>query len=143
MKAAQVSDYVSFARDLVAAVPDRHISFEVFSDAIPEMVAQARVISAWGANVYAKLPVTTTRSEPLFEAVRALSHDGIKVNLTAICSPDQVRTCLRVGICRASRRCRRRLSADHARRHRAGTLDDECRDYLGVDPRGLQRGRGG
>jgi transaldolase len=89
MKAAKVSDYVSFARDLVAAVPDRHISFEVFSDDIPEMVAQARVISAWGANVYAKLPVTTTRSEPLFEAVRALSHEGIKVNLTAVCSPDQ------------------------------------------------------
>ena len=89
MKAAQVSDYVSFAHGLVAAVPDRHISFEVFSDDIPEMVAQARVISAWGANVYAKLPVTTTRSEPLFEAVRALSHDGIKVNLTAVCSPDQ------------------------------------------------------
>jgi transaldolase len=60
MKAAQVSDYVSFARDLVAAVPDRHISFEVFSEDIAEMVAQARVISAWGANVYAKLPVTTT-----------------------------------------------------------------------------------
>jgi transaldolase len=89
MKAAQVSDYVSFARDLVAAVPDRHISFEVFSDDIPEMVAQARVISAWGASVYAKLPVTTTRGEPLFEAVRALSHDGIKVNLTAVFTAEQ------------------------------------------------------
>lgn len=89
MKAAQVSDYEPYARDLVAAVPDRHISFEVFSDDIPEMVAQARVISAWGANVYAKLPVTTTRGEPLFKAVRALSHDGIKVNLTAIFSAEQ------------------------------------------------------
>ncbi len=56
MKAAKVSDYRSYARDLVEAVPDRHISFEVFSDDIAEMVAQARVISAWGANVYAKLP---------------------------------------------------------------------------------------
>jgi transaldolase len=93
MKAAQVSDYVNpIARDLVAAVPDRHISFEVFSDDIPEMVAQARVISAWGANVYAKLPVTTTRGEPLFKAVRALSHDGIKVNLTAVFTAEQART---------------------------------------------------
>ena len=42
LKKAGVSDYEAYARDLVAAVPDRHISFEVFSDDIPEMVAQAR-----------------------------------------------------------------------------------------------------
>ncbi len=77
-------------RDLVAAVPDRHISFEVFSDDIPEMVAQARVITAWGKNVYVKLPVTTTRGEPLFEAVRALSRDGVKINMTAIFAAEQV-----------------------------------------------------
>lgn len=90
LKKAGVSDYESYARELVAAVPDRHISFEVFSDEIPEMVAQARVITTWGDNVYVKLPVTTTRSEPLFEAVRTLSHEGVKVNMTAIFTPDQV-----------------------------------------------------
>ncbi len=90
MKAAQVSDYASYARDLIAAVPDRHISFEVFSDDVPEMVGQARVISRWGRNVYVKLPVTTTRGEPLFKAVRALSQDGIKVNLTAVFTAEQV-----------------------------------------------------
>ena len=73
MRAAGVSDYSSYARELVEAIPDRHISFEVFSDDIDEMVAQARVISGWGANVHVKLPVTTTRGEPLFSAVHALS----------------------------------------------------------------------
>jgi hypothetical protein len=34
MKAAQVSDYVSDAWELVAAVPNHHISFEMFSDDI-------------------------------------------------------------------------------------------------------------
>jgi transaldolase len=90
LKKAGVSDYEVYARDLVAAVPDRHISFEVFSDEIPEMVAQARVITAWGDNVYVKLPVTNTRGEPLFEAVRSLSHDGVKINMTAIFTGDQV-----------------------------------------------------
>ncbi len=90
LKKAGVSDYEGYARDLVAAVPDRHISFEVFSDEIPEMVAQARVITAWGDNVYVKLPVTNTRGEPLFEAVRSLSHDGVKINMTAIFTGDQV-----------------------------------------------------
>jgi transaldolase len=90
LKKAGVSDYEGYARDLVAAVPDRHISFEVFSDEIPEMVAQARVITAWGDNVYVKLPVTNTRGEPLFEVVRSLSHDGVKINMTAIFTGDQV-----------------------------------------------------
>ena len=90
LKKAGVRDYAAYARDLVAAVPDRHISFEVFSDDIAEMVAQARVITTWGANVHVKLPVTTTRGEPLFEAVRALSRDGVKINMTAIFTTDQV-----------------------------------------------------
>jgi len=90
LKKAGVSDYEAYARDLVAAVPDRHISFEVFSDDIPEMVAQGRVIASWGPNVYVKLPVINTRKEPLFEAVRALSADGVKINLTAIFTADQV-----------------------------------------------------
>src|SRR5678815_5968001 len=91
LKKAGVSDYAAYARDLVAAVPDRHISFEVFSDDIAEMVAQARVISSWGKNVYTKLPVSTTRGETLYEAVRSLSHDGVKINLTAIFTDEQAR----------------------------------------------------
>ena len=71
-------------------MPDRHISFEVFSDDIPEMVAQARVIATWGKNVHVKLPVSNTRGETLFEAVRALSRDGVKINMTAIFTPGQV-----------------------------------------------------
>jgi transaldolase len=90
LKKAGVSDYEAYARELVAAVPDRHISFEVISDDIPEMVAQARLITTWGRNVYVKLPVTTSRGEPLFEAVRALSRDGVKINMTAIFTAEQV-----------------------------------------------------
>jgi transaldolase len=90
LKKAGVTDYAAYARDLVAAVPDRHISFEVFSDDIPEMMDQARVIASWGENVYVKLPVTTTRGEPLAEAIRTLSREGININVTAICTAEQV-----------------------------------------------------
>jgi transaldolase len=89
LKKVGVSDYAAYARDLVAAVPDRHISFEVFSDHIPEMVAQARVITTWGKNVYVKLPVINTRGETLFDAVRSLSRDGVKINMTAIFTGEQ------------------------------------------------------
>lgn len=90
LKKAGVRDYEAFARDLVAAVPDRHISFEVFSDDIPEMLAQGRVIASWGKNVHVKLPVTTTRGEPLYETIRTLSRDGVKINVTAIFTSEQV-----------------------------------------------------
>jgi transaldolase len=90
LKKAGVKDYEAYGRDLVAAVPDRHISFEVFSDDIPEMIAQADVIATWGGNVHVKLPVTTTRGEPLFDAVRSLSRAGVKINMTAIFTSDQV-----------------------------------------------------
>lgn len=90
LRKAGVTDYEAYARDLVAAVPDRHISFEVFSDDIPEIRAQARVIATWGAHVHVKLPITTTRGESLLPLVRDLVQDGVKVNLTAIFTEPQV-----------------------------------------------------
>ena len=149
LKKAGVRDYEAFARDLVAAVPDRHISFEVFSDDIPEMVAQGRVIASWGKNVHVKLPVTTTRGEPLYDAVRTLSRDGVKINVTAIFTSEQVaarrrgarrrRAGVHFGFCRAAGRSRHRLPADHAGCHRARAQDAQHRDHLGLDARGLQR----
>jgi transaldolase len=90
LKKAGVSNYTAFAREVVAAVPDRHISFEVFSDDIPEMLAQAKIITRWGQNVHVKLPVTNTKGEPLYDAVRQLSSSGVKVNVTAIFTAEQV-----------------------------------------------------
>jgi transaldolase len=90
LKKAGVIDYVAYARELVAVVPDRHISFEVFSDDLAEMIAQARVIASWGRNVYVKLPVTNTRGEPLFDAVHTLSREGVNINMTAIFTGEQV-----------------------------------------------------
>lgn len=91
LKKAGVSDYEAYARDVVAAVPDRHISFEVFSDDIPEMMAQARVIRSWGKNVFVKLPVTNTKGEPLYDAVRTLTREGTNINFTAIFTAEQVK----------------------------------------------------
>jgi transaldolase len=62
----------------------------VFSDDIPEMIAQARKIASWGGNVYVKLPVTNTRGAPLFDAVNSLSRDGVRINMTAIFTSEQV-----------------------------------------------------
>jgi len=91
MHKAGLTDYRAFAHDIVAAIPDRPISFEVFSDEFEEMERQAREIATWGENVYVKVPVTNTRREPAYDLVRRLANEGVKLNITAIMTIDQVR----------------------------------------------------
>lgn len=91
MHKAGLTDYRAFAHSIVAAIPDRPISFEVFSDEFEDMERQAREIATWGDNVYVKIPVTNTRREPAYDLVQRLSNDGIKLNITAIMTVEQVR----------------------------------------------------
>lgn len=90
MRKAGVRDYREFGRRVLGTIPDRPISFEVFSDDFVEMERQARDIASWGENVYVKIPVTNTRREPSTALIKRLSHDGIKVNVTALLSLEQV-----------------------------------------------------
>jgi transaldolase len=76
---------------MVRLIPDRPISFEVFSDDFREMERQAMEIAAWGPNVYVKIPITTTKGEPADELAGKLSHAGVRLNITAIMTLEQVR----------------------------------------------------
>jgi transaldolase len=92
MRKAGISDYRAFAKDVLSAITNRPISFEVFADDVSEMKRQAFEIASWGANVYVKIPVTNTRRESTAALVRELSHAGVKVNVTALMTLGQVRT---------------------------------------------------
>ena len=83
MRKSGISDYRAFALQVLQAIPDRPISFEVFSDEFDDMERQAREIASWGDNVYVKIPVTNTRGESAGPLVRRLSHQGVKLNVTA------------------------------------------------------------
>ena len=91
LRKAGVTDYAFFAREILREIPDRPISFEVFSDEFEEMEVQARKISGWGQNVYVKIPVTNTRRESSVPLIRKLSQAGVQVNVTALMTLDQVR----------------------------------------------------
>jgi len=90
MRKAGVADYQAFALDILRAIPDRPISFEVFSDDFTEMARQARKIVGWGENVYVKIPVTNTQGESSATLVHALAREGVKLNVTALTALDQV-----------------------------------------------------
>jgi transaldolase len=87
---AGLTDYEEFAKRLLERITDKPISFEVFADDEADMGRQARKIATWGANVYVKLPVTTTDGTSMAPLVRDLSEDGIQVNVTALFTTAQV-----------------------------------------------------
>ncbi len=91
MKKAGISDYRTFAKDVLQAIPDRPISFEVLSDDFHEMERQAMEIAGWGDQVYVKIPVTNTRREPSYALVKKLSHRQVKLNITAVMALDQIK----------------------------------------------------
>ena len=90
MRKAGITEYEGFARDILAAIPDRPVSFEVFSDEFPEMERQAHTIAGWGGQVYVKIPVTNTRGEPALPLIRRLVRAGIRLNVTALLTLEQV-----------------------------------------------------
>ncbi len=91
MRKAGITDYKAFAQDVLKDIRDKPISFEVFSDDFEDMEKQAIQIAGWGDNVYVKIPVTNTKREPAYALIRKLSGQGIKLNVTAIMTLEQVR----------------------------------------------------
>jgi transaldolase len=90
MRKAGVTDYEAFARQIIAAVPDYPVSFEVFADDFDEMIEQGRAIASWGANVNVKVPITDTKGNLASRVIETLSGEGIVLNITAIMTLDQV-----------------------------------------------------
>jgi len=91
MRAAGVTDYETFGRAVIEAIPYKPISFEVFSDNLEDMEAEARKIRDWGPNVYVKIPVTTTQGLSTVPLVGKLSREGFALNVTAVMTLRQVR----------------------------------------------------
>jgi transaldolase len=90
MRKAGITDYRAFAKEILAEISDRPISFEVFSDEFAEMERQAIEVASWGKNVYVKVPVTNTRGEPSLDLITRLARRRIKLNVTALTQPSQV-----------------------------------------------------
>jgi transaldolase len=92
MRQSGVRDYAAFGRAVLKAVPDKPISFEVLADGPAEARRQALAIAGWGDNVYVKVPITNSEGVPLTDLIGELSHRGVKVNVTAVFTLEQVWT---------------------------------------------------
>lgn len=92
MKRAGITNYKSFAHEILEAIPDRPISFEVFADEIADMERQALEIRTWGENVYVKIPVSNSQQEMTYDLIERLCGAGVRLNVTAILTLEQVQS---------------------------------------------------
>lgn len=90
MKKAGVTNYTQFAREVISKIPNKEISFEVFSDDQEEMIEQGLKIGSWGENVFVKIPVVTTTGEFTGKVLSILSEKNIKLNVTAVYTTRQI-----------------------------------------------------
>jgi transaldolase len=90
MKSAGINNYENFAKEIVRII-NKPISFEVFSDDLDEMYIQAKKICSWGKNIFVKIPITNTKGRSTNKIIKKLSHEGVKLNITAIFTIKQVK----------------------------------------------------
>lgn len=91
MHKAGLTDFEAFARDILQSVTTKPLSLEVFSDDFADMKRQALKINGWAKNVYVKIPITNTHGESALPLVRELANEGVKLNVTAILTLEQVK----------------------------------------------------
>jgi transaldolase len=91
MRKAGLTDFEAFARDILQGVTKKPLSFEVFSDDFKEMKRQGLKINGWAKNVYVKIPITNTLGESSLPLIKELAGEGVKLNITAILTLEQVK----------------------------------------------------
>jgi transaldolase len=113
MKKAGITNYTEFCKDVLTHIKDKPISFEVFADDFKEMHRQAQIIYKWADNVYVKIPIMNSKGESSIPLIKELSAQGIKLNVTALFTWDQIQETVmavkawsgvdRISICRTNR----------------------------------------
>tara|TARA_Y100001970_G_C13907414_1_gene686779 strand:+ start:86 stop:784 length:699 start_codon:yes stop_codon:yes gene_type:complete len=90
MRLAGAKNYKNYSIKILKFCKKKPISFEVFADNSKEMLKQAHIINSWGKNVYVKIPVVNSKGLFMGPVIKKLSIKGIKLNITAVYTFEQV-----------------------------------------------------
>jgi transaldolase len=91
MRVSGAKNYKDYSLKILKICKKKSISFEVFADDQKGMLKQAYQINTWGKNVYVKIPVINSKGQFMGPVIKELSLKGIKLNITAIYSLEQVK----------------------------------------------------
>ncbi len=95
MKKAGITEYIPFIEEVTSKISDLPFSFEIFADELNEMEYQIKKISEFGQNIYVKVPITNTKGESTVPLIEKMSSEGIKINVTAVFTKNQVENLLK------------------------------------------------
>ncbi len=95
MRKAGAKDYSKYSK-LILKITKKPVSCEVFADNSKNMIEQGKKINKWGNNVYVKVPVTNSRGKFMGSVIKELNKTGIKLNVTAVYTSNQVRQILKM-----------------------------------------------
>mgnify|MGYP003345139281 CR=1 FL=1 len=96
MKQAQITDYKSFAMQILKKIKSKPVSFEVTSDSFSEMEKQALEINKWSKNIFIKIPFTNSKGENTIDLIKRLSDRSLKLNVTSVFTYEQANEVLEV-----------------------------------------------
>ena len=96
MRLAGAKNYKDYSKKILKICKKKPISFEVFADNPKDMLKQAYIINSWGKNVYVKIPVVNSKGIFMGSVIKELSFKGIKLNITAVYTYDQVKGYLKI-----------------------------------------------
>ena len=89
-----VKDYLGHCKELIRICQSLPISLEVFADDEEGMIKQGRILGGLAKNVFVKIPITNTKGDYTSNVLKALVQEGIKLNVTAVFTKNQVETIL-------------------------------------------------
>ena len=95
MKLSGAKNYRHYSLKLLKVCKKKPISLEVFGDTFDQMLRQAVIINSWGKNVYVKIPVVNSKGLFSGKVIKTLSQKGIKLNITAVYTVNQVKKILK------------------------------------------------
>ena len=95
MKLSGAKNYRHYSLKLLKVCKKKPISLEVFGDTFDQMLKQAVIINSWGKNVYVKIPVVNSKGLFSGKVIKTLSQKGIKLNITAVYTVNQVKKILK------------------------------------------------
>ena len=95
MKLSGAKNYRHYSLKLLKVCKKKPISLEVFGDTFDQMLRQAMIINSWGKNVYVKIPVVNSKGVFSGKVIKTLSQKGIKLNITAVYTVNQVKKILK------------------------------------------------
>jgi transaldolase len=91
MRVSGAKNYKDYSLKILKICKKKPISFEVFADNQKEILEQAYKINSWAKNVYVKIPVVNSKGYFLGAVIKELNSKGIKLNITAVYSFEQVK----------------------------------------------------